>query len=125
MIVLEYGHRNKMIFSTPNELYYSVGFLASSKRTSLHHEHNEDQGAWGSESRIHCHSDLASFPKPLFDKFTKGNSASVLKRINCNPFLALLIDVHSFTWGGSQNIPVVRATIPPTFLADFNAGLSV
>ena len=51
----KFGKRNKLKFSSPREYYETLGFLAKSDRlVSFHWEQNEEQGAWGSEGRIHC-----------------------------------------------------------------------
>ncbi len=57
---LNYGTVN---FESLNEFYESLGFLAKNNgTTSLHWEHNETSGAWGSEGRIHFYSNTANYP---------------------------------------------------------------
>lgn len=62
---LNFGKNNQLQFTTPESYYEVLGFLDSSKRTSIHWENNDEQGAWGKEGRIHCLRDLSAFPDIL------------------------------------------------------------
>jgi hypothetical protein len=124
MAQVEFGHQNKLVFNSENDMYESIGFLATSKRTSLTWEHNETSGAWGSEGRIHCTSDLAAFPASLQAKFTAG-VGSILSRINCNEFVEFLSSTHAFQLNNSHTVANVRATIPPAYLASFDRGVAI
>uniref|UniRef100_UPI00404974C7 hypothetical protein n=1 Tax=Flavobacterium sp. TaxID=239 RepID=UPI00404974C7 len=88
-------------------------------------EKNEFQGAWGSEGRIHCHSNLIKFTAPLKRKFTKGRAKKVLHRINCNEFVQDLVATHNFSMGPIQNTTLIRGTIPVAYLVDFDRGLAL
>ena len=45
-----FGIKNQMQFANEHEFYKLLGYLAKSDgSTSLAWEHNENQGAWGSE----------------------------------------------------------------------------
>jgi len=125
MTQVEFGKPKKLVFNSENDMYESIGFLATSKRTSLTWEHNETSGAWGSEGRIHCTSDLAAFPASLRAKFTEGKSATILKRINCNEFVEFLSSTHAFQLNNSHTVANVRATIPPAYLASFDRGVAI
>ena len=92
--------------------------------SSIHWEHNEEQGAWGSEGRIHVSRNAASFPGYFANAFTAG-VGRVLHRINCNEFVEYIVNNHSFELGAVQNQANIRATIPPTYLADFDRGLAL
>ena len=70
MVKLFYGKQGQVKFNTLMEYYYTLGFLADGKRAELRWENNENQGAWGSEGRIHCMVDPRMFP-PFF-KFQKN-----------------------------------------------------
>lgn len=119
-----FGKRNRMRFDSQNEYYETLGFLAKSDGSiSLNWEHNEEQGAWGSEGRIYCYSNLIQFTPPLKRKFTKGRAKKVLHRINCNDFVADLINTHNFSHGFTQNTASIRTTIPQPYLPDFDRGL--
>ncbi len=122
---IEFGHQNKLIFNSKSDMYESIGFLATSKRTSLTWEHNETSGAWGSEGRIHCNSDLLSFPTSLQAKFTAGVGATILKRINCTEFIKFLASTHGFQLNNSHRVNDIRATIPEAYLADFDRGVAI
>ena len=48
-----FGKNQQIQFANEHEYYKFLGFLAKSDgSTSLVLEHNEEQGAWGSENRI-------------------------------------------------------------------------
>lgn len=125
---LSFGDRKKITFSSVNDKYEAIGFLAGSKYTSLTWENNENSGAWGSEGRIHCYSDLNKFPTAFSNRFSAGNGR-ILERVNCNEFLSLLVNTHSFALGdlgvGAQNIARIRNTIPVSYQVDFDRGLAI
>lgn len=121
-----FGKRRRMRFDSQNEYYETLGFLAKSDGSiTLVWENNELQGAWGSEGRIHCHSNLVKFTAPLKRKFTKGRAKKVLHRINCNEFVQDLINTHNFSMGSNQNTVSIRSTIPAPYLIDFDRGLAL
>ena len=46
-------------FTSESQYYQALGYLAKSDGTSsIHWEHNENQGAWGSEGRIHFYVNI-------------------------------------------------------------------
>ena len=48
-----FGRNGQINFSSPEDYYELLGYLAKSDgTTSITWENNEDQGAWGSEGRI-------------------------------------------------------------------------
>lgn len=117
-----YGKKGQVHFKNESEYYYALGFLASGKRTDLRWEHNENQGAWGSEGRIHCYNDLNLFPQSFSITTGVGN---VLGRINCNIYVAILVNEHGFTLGPvPQNISYIRSTVPPKYYLDFDNGVN-
>jgi hypothetical protein len=124
MYKTEFGIRRKMLFETPEIYWETLGFLAKSDGSiAIVWERNEEQGAWGSEGRIHCHSNLEEFTLPLRRKFTRGRAKKVLHRINCNEFVKDLTMNHAFIWGETQPTGRIRETIPEDYLADFERGL--
>jgi len=126
MYKTQFGRVNKMRFNSAEEYYETLGFLAKSDgSTSLVWENNENQGAWGSEGRIHCHHSINRFPAPLSRKFTAGNGTSILNRINCNEFIQHIVNFHSFNMGHVQNITNIRITVPNQYLVDFDRGFNL
>ena len=110
-----FGENNpsQIRFSNQNEYYQALGFLAKSDgTTSIHWENNENQGALGSEGRIHFY--ISNPPIPGYFKPTAG-TGNVLSRTNCN----------DFTIGANQNIVSIRSTIPPSNITDFDYGLTL
>lgn len=122
MTQLTFGKTNKLNFKDEHEFFFTLGFLASKRRTSFTWEDNHIKGnAWGPEGRIHCLKDLDLFPTPLKNKFTKG-TGSILKRINCNEYVKYLSKNHSIY---SNNIEDIASTVPPKYLNDFFRGLNL
>jgi len=122
-VKLSYGLHGQVHFSDAREYYYALGFLASAKRTSLHWEHNEEQGAWGSEGRIHCYKELSLFP-PSF--IITAGTGTALGRINCNDYVTELVETHHFTFGRvNQDITLIMSTVPNWYRADFLRGVAV
>lgn len=108
-------------FTSESQYYQALGYLAKSDGTSsIHWEHNENQGAWGSEGRIHFYVDNPSIPG--FFKPTAG-TGNVRIRTNCNEFIENIVNNHHFVMGGIQDVDNVRKTIPESFLNDFDNGL--
>jgi len=121
-----FGKRNKMRFDSQEEYYETLGFLAKSDGScDLYREENQNQGAWSYEVRMNCYKDLNKFTAPLKRKFTKGRGKNVLQRINCNEFIEDILDNHHFVNGSTQNIALIRQTIPVQYLADFDRGLAL
>lgn len=92
--------------------------------TSIHWEHNETSGAWGSEGRIHCYKDINKFPVYFSNAFTAGTSG-ILHRINCNEYIEYIANKHGFVLGYTQNQSNIIATVPANYLSDFNRGLAM
>jgi len=125
MAQLIYGTVQQIQFQSDNEFYETLGFLAKNdSTTSIHWEHNETSGAWGSEGRIHCYKNITNFPAALSDVFTAG-VGNVLHRINCNEYVACILNFHQFVIGNTQNQGRIIATIPAIHLVDFNRGLAL
>jgi len=121
----EFGKRSKMKFESPEIYWETLGFLAKSDGSiAIVWEHNEEQGAWGSEGRIHCLNNLDSFTLPLQRKFTEGRGYKVLHRINCNEFIEDITTNHAFEYGSIQPTDSIRETIPAEYLKDFKRGLA-
>ena len=111
MIKLVYGSQGQVSFGSLNDYFYAMGFLANSCNAELRWEHNEDQGAWGSEGRVYCLVPQTCFP-PFF-KFTAG-IGSVYARVNCNEYVANLINEHNFDYNCKhQNVEKILETVPP------------
>lgn len=120
-----FGTHGQLTFNDEHEFYRFLGYLARSNgETSLVLEHNEQQGAWGSEGRIQIHTSDFSTKWPVFST-TAGNGGNVLSRINCNEFIKEIVANHAFVESGKQNIASILATIPPAYVDDFNDGLAM
>lgn len=119
-----FGTRNQVSFRNQHEYYELLGFLAKSDDTvSITWEHNEQQGAWGSEGRLEFYT--TNIPVAATLSQTAGNSGSILSRVNCNDFVQNLIQNHAFVWGKVQPEEEIRATIPAEFQIDFERGLTL
>ncbi len=118
---LVYGRNSQVSFSSSEEFYYVLGFLADYRRAAIYWEHNEEQGAWGSEGRIHCLVPQESFPDCF--KFTAGRGVGVYARINCNDYVGCLVNDHGFkTRGVVQDVEQIMSTIPEQYWEAFKKG---
>ena len=110
-------------FNNENEYYQALGYLAKSDGTSsIHWENNENQGAWGSEGRIHFYINNPAIPG--YFKLTAG-TGNIISRTNCNEFIKNIVTNNNFVMGSVQNIANIKNTIPINFLNDFNIGLTL
>ena len=125
MAQLIFGTKHQIQFYSDNEFFESLGFLAKNDgTTSIHWENNEDQGAWGSEGRIHCYQNIVNFPDYFSNAFTAG-VGKIINRINCNEYVEYIMKYHAFVYGLVQNQTNIIATIPAQFINDFNRGLNL
>lgn len=119
-----FGRNGQVRFANEHEFYKFLGYLAKSDgSTSLVWEHNENQGAWGSEGRIQFHTH--NIPNLWNVVLTAGNGGNVISRINCNEFVKNICTQHGFVYGGIQNRVQIQATIPQQYINDFNDGLNL
>lgn len=117
-----FGNRGQIQFSNEKEFYKFLGYLAKSDgSTSLVWEHNEAQGAWGSEGRIQIHVDR--IPNICKVTLTAGNGGNVISRINCNEFVENICTQYGFVYGSKQDVEKIKLKIPEEFLDDFCQGL--
>ncbi len=117
---LSFGQKNQVSFADEHEYYFALGFLANNRNADLRWEHNEDQGAWASEGRIHCLVPQHKFPNN-FD-FTAG-IGRVYARINCNHYVERLIKFHNFSCNGAPNdLNNILGTVPVEYIDDFMLG---
>ncbi|WP_302273265.1 hypothetical protein [Brachyspira aalborgi] len=118
-----FGKYNQISFSNEHEYYQALGYLARNvENTSIHWEHNEEQGAWGSEGRIHFYVDNPKIPG--YFSLTAGNG-SIMYRTNCNEFVEHIIKYHNFTLNNMQNLEAILKTIPNQYKEDFYIGLDI
>lgn len=118
----KFGKKDQMQFVDDHEFYQFLGYLAKSDgSSSLVWEHNEDQGAWGSEGRIHLYQSL---PVAWNVSVTAGNTG-IYGRINCNDFVELICDSYGFVQGKTQNVAAILAKIPADYISDFNDGMNL
>ena len=118
-----FGRQGQVSFSNENEYYELLGYLAKSDGTStLTWEHNEDQGAWGSEGRIKFF--IGNVPVSASLNHTAG-VGNIVSRVNCNDFVENIRTNHSFVTGNNQNLNSIRNTIPNNFQPDFDRGLNL
>lgn len=117
---LYYGNSGQVHFNNLTEYYTALGFLANPRHAEIRWEHNEEQGAWGSEGRIHCLVPTSNFP-PNF-RFTAGRG-NVYARINCNDFVQNLVINHNFSYNQRfHNRSAIYSTVPKEYQNAFWAG---
>ena len=125
MAQLIFGTKQQIQFASDSEFFEALGFLSKNDgTTSIHWEHNENQGAWGSEGRIHCYQNIASFPAYFSNAFTAGVN-KIIHRINCNEYIEYIATNHHFQLGNNQNLELITSTIPAQYIADFNRGMTL
>jgi len=116
-----FGTKNQIHFNDEHEYYELLGYLAKSdETTSLVWEHNEEQGAWGSEGRIQFFT--SNYPFSVTLPYTAG-VGKIVSRVNCNEFIQNLNEDHNFVYGKRQDIGPIRRSIPEEYLIDFDRGL--
>ena len=120
---LRYGRTGQVQFRNPHDYYYSLGVLARPGMVELRWENNEEQGAWGSEGRIHCLRPISEYP-PFF-RITKG-TGKMYGRINCNDYVANLITMHNFRKNTTyQDVETILSTVPLDYIKDFEDGYGI
>jgi len=122
---MNFGTNNppQINFSTESEFYQALGYLArNNDTTSLNWEYNENQGAWGSEGRIHFYIANPSIPGSF--SLTAGNGR-IQHRTNCNEFVHCLYSDYGFVQGRVQDVDIIRDRIPEEYHSDFNLGLAL
>ena len=93
MSKLIYGKKQQVRFSNEQEKKDAFNYLLSSPNVKFTHEDNQNQGAWGSEERIHfLHED--GVPECLKRNMTAGHG-SLYGRINCKELCAELLELKS------------------------------
>lgn len=118
-----FGSQNQIEFNNENEYYELLGYLAKSDgSSSLTWEHNEDQGAWGSEGRIKFY--ISNPPVSCKLHHTAGNG-NIITRVNCNEFVQNIRNNHNFVMGDQQNVASIKTTIPDAYHSDFSRGLEL
>lgn len=117
-----FGTQNQMKFANDHEFFQFLGYLAKSDgSSSLVWEHNEEQGAWGSEGRIQLYKPL---PHQWNVNVTAG-TGNIIGRINCNEFIQHIRSNYGFVEWKVQDIVAIRVNIPKEYEPDFNNGLNL
>lgn len=117
---LSYGNSDQVFFRNWEEYYVALGFLANPRHAEIRWEHNEDQGAWGSEGRIHCLVPAEDFPQNF--RFTAGRG-NVYARINCNDYVQDLVMSHNFSYNERHhNKTQIYSTVPEEYRNAFWSG---
>lgn len=81
-----FGKNGQVYFDSDEELQEAVNYILTSPNVDYNvHEDNQNQGAWGSEDRIHFRVE-AGVPNCLKRIMTAGNG-SIYGRINCKEFV--------------------------------------
>lgn len=118
---LTFGKKKQIKFNNYNEFYQALGFLSKNNgTTSLNWEHNEVQGAWGQEGRIHFYVDR-NYPQYFSLRFTKG-TGRIIHRVNCNEYVKYITVNYGFIFGYNQNVQAILNNIPSNFHNDFLIG---
>ena len=86
MSKLVYGRNKQVKFNSEEEKKIAIDYILNNPDNVDFnvHEDNQEQGAWGSEERIHFRFE-AGIPECLKRQLTAGNK-SIYGRINCKEF---------------------------------------
>lgn len=85
MSKLIYGRNGQVYFDNEKEKQEAIEYILSSPNVNFSiHEDNQEQGAWGSEDRIHFYSE-EGVPGSLKKIMTAGKTG-LYGRINCKEF---------------------------------------
>ena len=124
MYISTFGTRNQVQFDCPADYYEFLGYLAKEDRTTkIVWENNDEQGAWAQEGRIHFYlTQPAALRARLNHTAGVGN---IFSRVNCNDFVQHIKRHHRFISNNSQNIAIIRASIPAAHNGDFDRGLKI
>ena len=122
---LVFGTKSQINFKSEEEFFEALGFLSKNDgTTSIHWEHNENQGAWGSEGRIHCYKNIGNFPLYFSNAFSAGVS-NIKNRINCNEYIQYIVEHYGIQYGAVQDQAHILTFIPAKNVVDFNRGLAI
>ena len=119
-----FGLRAQIKFFRAADYYEFLGYLSKGDGTTkIIWEDNDAAGAWAPEGRIHFY---VVPPKRLQAnvRHTAGRG-NVVSRVNCNEFILHIAEHHNFVLDGSQDLSMIRASIPASHLMDFNRGLNL
>lgn len=128
MITLNYNCKNNLHFVNEQSFCTVLGVLANNKYTKIVWEHNEKQGAWGSEGRIHIYKDntyLTKFLQPWFTKGRDNFSPPILCREQGNGYIKYLNQKFRIGNNISQDGDYIRQIVEtqyPQYLQDFDTG---
>ena len=92
---LVFGKNGQVQFKNESEKLEAFDYLRESANVILVHEDNQDQGAWGSEERIHFKT-LIGVPESLQRCMTAGRG-NIAGRINCAELIAEVWGIGSST----------------------------
>ena len=85
MSKLVYGKNGQVHFNSEEEKELAIQYILDSPNVDFTiHENNQNQGAWGTEDRIHFRSEVG-VPECLKAIMTAGNG-HIYGRINCKEF---------------------------------------
>lgn len=119
-----FGTKGQISFDTEADYYEFLGYLAKEDGTTkLVLEHNDEQGAWAEEGRIHFY---VTQPGALQAKLSHTvGTGSVVFRVNCNDFLDHIVQHHHFVSNSPQDKVKIRSSVPTAHKADFDRGLTL
>ncbi|MCT4583091.1 MAG: hypothetical protein N4A35_16895 [Flavobacteriales bacterium] len=125
MAQLIFGKNQQIEFASNQEFFEALGFLSKNDgTTSIHWEHNENQGAWGSEGRIHCYRNIERFPRAFRAAFTAG-VGKIIHRVNCNEYIRYIVVHYGFQIGTEQDVAEIRQAISNVDITHFDRGLQL
>lgn len=119
MAQLTFGERNVFSFSSDNTFYESLGYLSNNNR-GIRFDFESYANKWGIEGRIWI-TNAQNAPKELKAAFSAGTQG-VDCRLNCNEFIAYLVNNFGFKMGSNNTYNDVVTYVPATYIVDFDRG---
>lgn len=124
MFKKSFGTKQQIKFNSEADYYEFLGYLSKNDgSTKIVWEHNDEQGAWGQEGRIEFFFRVPTTLSVILTH-TAGNS-SILSRVNCNEYIENLRSDHEFKVNTTQDVELIRTTIPENFKDDFERGFNL
>ncbi|MEA4888890.1 MAG: hypothetical protein VB070_05455 [Clostridiaceae bacterium] len=117
-----FGDRNIVRFHDDHEFFIALGYLANPTR-GIRFDWEDYENKWGIEGRIWIR-DSTNAPDSLRNAFSAG-TRYCQHRLNCNQYLAYIIQYHNFPNGLITDFDSIRETVPAQFLNDFDFGVNL
>lgn len=122
MVQLTFGERNVFSFSSDSAFYEALGYLANPNR-GIRFDYERYANKWGIEGRIWI-TNSQNAPYELKAAFSAGTQG-VDNRLNCNEYIAYLINNFGFKMGTGNTYNNIVPYVPQNHIVDFDRGYNL